>query len=212
MLFKNKFPRLVLAAAAALTLCGAGSAFEPVSLTTRENAGVEELQGQFFVRADRRVAWAVLTDYDHISQFVSSVKISRVEKRKRDDLLLVQEMEGGILFFTKRVHLLLKIHETPMGTIAFEDQDHRDFSVYQGSWNIEACPQGGVSVLYQLTVCKNFDLPLAGDAMNGGVKDLLGDVQKEMSYRQGLTGQEQGWGAASGFMMEPPTPAVQASR
>jgi hypothetical protein len=196
MMARDRFLQLLLITTGAITLCGAGPAFEPVSLTSQENAGVDELQGQFYVAADRSVAWAVLTDYENIPQFVSSVKVSRVEKRHRNDILLVQEMEGGFLFLTKRVHLLLKIHETPLSTIAFEDADHQDFSVYQGYWNLEACPQGGVSVLYQLTACRKFDLPLAGDAMNGGVKDLLGDVQKEIYFRQGRTGQESGWGSA----------------
>ncbi len=194
---RNRFFPLLLIAAGAAALCGAGLAFAPVSLTSQENAGVDELQGQFYVMADRSVVWAVLTDYENIPQFVSSMKVSRVEKRHRNDILLVQEMEGGFLFITKRVHLLLKIHETPKGNIAFEDVDHQDFSVYQGYWNIENCPQGGVSVLYQLTACRKFDLPLAGDAMNGGVKDLLGDVQKEIYFRQGRTGQESGWGGVS---------------
>ena len=204
---RKKFLQLILIAAGAAALCGAGSAFDPVSLTSQENAGVDELQGQFYVRADRSVAWAVLTDYENIPQFVSSLKVSRIEKRHRNDILLVQEMEGGFLFLTKRVHLLLKIHETPMGTIAFEDVDHQDFSVYQGYWNIQACPQGGVSVLYQLTDSRKFDLPLAGDAMNGGVKDLLGDVQKEIYFRQGRTGEESGWGGAS----RTPTPDDQTA-
>jgi hypothetical protein len=197
MYFRNNFFFSAFIGIGILALCGAGSAFDPVSLTSQENTGVDEIQGQFYVMADRSVAWTVLTDYGNIPQFVSGLKVSRVEKRHRNDILLVQEMEGGFLFITKRVHLLLKIHETPMGTIAFEDVDHQDFSVYQGYWNIESCPQGGVSVLYQLTACRKFDLPLARDAMNGGVKDLLGDVQKEIYFRQGRTGQESGWGGAA---------------
>lgn len=196
---------MVLSGLGLVVLCGAAPAFGPVSLTSQEKDGVEELQGQFYSPVDRAVAWEVLTDYSHIPEFVPSLKVSRIERRDRNDVLLVQEMEGGFLFITKRVHLLLKIHETPMKTIAFEDEDHRDFSVYQGYWNIESCA-GGVSVLYQLTACKKFDVPLAGDALNGGVKDLLADVQKEIFFRQGLSGQESGWGT-----IVVPTPIAQAA-
>jgi hypothetical protein len=195
MFVKSGFLRLGLCALGLVVLCGATPAFEPVSLTSQQKDGVEELQGQFYSPVDRTVAWNVLTDYGHIPEFVPNMKVSRIERQNGNDVLLAQEMEGGFLFITKRVHLLLKIHETPMKTIAFIDEDHRDFSVYQGYWNIETCA-GGVSVLYQLTACKKFDVPLAGDALNGGVKDLLADVQKEIFFRQGLTGRESGWGTA----------------
>jgi hypothetical protein len=121
---------------------------------------------------------------------------------------LTQEAEGGILFFTKRVHVLLKVHETPMTTIDFEDVDNRDFSIYRGSWTIAPCPQGGVSVVYQLTAHRNFDVPLAGDAMNGGVRDLLTDVQKEIFYRQLLTGKP----TPAAAVLAPVTPTETPTR
>jgi hypothetical protein len=189
MFFRKKTLQLIGVGIGAAMLCGADPLYRPVALTAQETAGVDGLKGRFYVAADPAVAWGVLTDYERIPRFVSSMKVSRIELREDpQDLLLTQEAEGGILFFTKRVHVLLKVHETPMTTIDFEDVDNRDFSLYRGSWTITPCPQGGVSVVYQLNAHRKFDVPLAGDAMNGGVRDLLTDVQKEIFYRQLLTG------------------------
>ena len=208
MFFKHRFLNLLLMGTGAAILCGAGPGFLPVSLTSQETNGLDEIQGQFYAAADPAVAWQVLTDYGNIPQFVSSMKVSRIEWRHKNNVLLTQEAEGGFLFITKRIHVLLKVHETPDQTIVFEDVDNRDFSVYRGSWSIEPCPQGGVSVVYQLAARKKFDAPLAGDAMNGGVRDLLADVQKEICFRQGMTGQEKGWGSAPGLAESTPVPSV----
>jgi ribosome-associated toxin RatA of RatAB toxin-antitoxin module len=205
---RHKFLSLVLIGTGAVLLGGAGPVGGPVSMASQEKAGVDELQGRFYAAADEAVVWQVLTDYAHIPRFVSNMKVSRVLQRDQNDVLLVQEMEGGFLFLTKRVHVLLKVHETPNSRITFEDMDHTDFILYQGSWTIEPCSGGGVSVVYQLAAHRNFDLPLAGDSMNGGVKDLLADVQKEIYFRQAMTGPVSGWGSASGVASDAPAPTA----
>ncbi len=39
-------------------------------------------------------------------------------------------------------------------------------------------------MVYQLEAKKNFDAPFAGDYMNGGAKDLISAVQKEIYLQQ----------------------------
>jgi len=168
----------------AAMLCGVGLLLKPVLFVSHEKAGVDQLRAEFYVDADPLTAWKVLSDYERIPQFVSGIKVSRVEERDGDDLFLTQEAEGGFLFITKTVHVLLKVHEIPGESIAFEDVSHKDFYFYQGSWNIEPVPQGGVSVVYELTAKRNFDAPFAGDYLHGGVQDLLKAVQKEIYLRQ----------------------------
>jgi len=164
--------------------CGADPLFQPVIFSAREKAGVDEIKAEFYVKADVQTAWNVLSDYEHIPRFVSTMKKSHIEKRCEDNLLLTQEAEAGFLFITKRVHVLLKIHEIPGKSISFEDVSLKDFCFYQGFWSIEPAAQGGVSVIYELEAKKNFDAPFAGDYMNGGVKDLITAVQKEIYMRQ----------------------------
>ena len=93
-------------------------------------------------------------------------------------------MEGGFLIFTKRVSVLLNVHEIPEQSISFEDVRHKDFKVYQGAWKLQSSPQGELEVVYSLEAKQNFSAPLAGDFMKGSIKDLLSAVRKEIVKRQ----------------------------
>jgi ribosome-associated toxin RatA of RatAB toxin-antitoxin module len=168
----------------AAMLCGAGTVFQPVFFSSNEKAGVDEIKARFYVDADPQTAWNVLTDYEHIPRFVPDIKKSHVEEKHDDYLLLTQEAESGFLFITKRIHMLLRVQEVPIRNIYFNDVGKKDFYFYEGSWDIQPCPQGGVSVVYELEAKKNFDEPFAGDYLHGGEKDLLKAVQKEIYLRQ----------------------------
>ena len=193
-------------------LCGAGPLFQPISFSSNEKAGVDEIKAQFFVDADQSTAWKVLSDYERIPQFVSSMKKSHIEETKDGDIYLCQEAEAGFLFITKRVHVLLRVHEVPGQSISFQDVSQKDFYFYQGSWNIDPGPQGGVTVTYHLQAQKNFDAPFAGDYLHGGVKDLLAAVQKEIYQQQAKMDKEKGTSVVTGRDTTNPTPVAGAFR
>jgi ribosome-associated toxin RatA of RatAB toxin-antitoxin module len=201
---------LVIMGTGAAMLCGAGPLFQPISFSSNEKAGVDEIKARFFVDADPSVAWKVLSDYECIPQFVSSMKKSHIEERKDGDIYLCQEAEAGFLFITKRVHVLLKVHEVPGQSISFQDVSQKDFYFYQGSWNIDPGPQGGVTITYHLQAQKNFDAPFAGDYMNGGAKDLITAVQKEMVLQQAQTDEAARVAAVGLNRMTPTTTPVTA--
>ncbi len=177
----------LLGAMCAALWCGASFASEDPTLAFYEGYGHYKLEGSFFVEADQATIWDVLTDYEHIPQFVGSMKISHVENRLGDDLVLRQEPEGGFLFFTKRLHLLLNVHETPETSIVFQDTSHQDFDFYQGSWQIQPAGDGrGFEIIYDLDAQQNFSAPafLASDAVSGGARDLLKKVREEIMKRK----------------------------
>ncbi len=183
---KLLFRAALLAACVALS-CGAGLAAEPLSLVFNEQSGHYSVEGCFFVQADPDTAWKVLTDYDHIPAFVHDMKVSRIEERWGNDLVLRQEAEGGFLFFTQRVRLLLSVHEQPGRSIIFQDTSHKDFSFYQGSWRIQKDPQGaGIQITYALDAQQNFSAPafLANDAVHGGAQNLLNSVRRQILAEQ----------------------------
>ena len=180
----HKFLLLLMLGTGAAFICGAGPLFRPISFSSNEKAGMDEIKAQFFVDADQSTAWKVLSDYERIPQFVSSMKKSHIEEVKDGDIYLCQEAEAGFLFITKRVHVLLRVHEVPGQSISFQDVSQKDFYFYQGSWNIDPGPQGGVTITYHLQAQKNFDAPFAGDYMNGGAKDLIIAVQKQIYQQQ----------------------------
>jgi len=176
----------MVAACAALS-CGAGFAADNVSLAFQEKDGRYDIEGFFYVTADPKTAWNVLSDYDHIPSFVHDMKLSRVQVREGNDILLRQEAEGGFLFFTQKVRLFLHVLETPEKSIQFTDIAHKDFKSYEGSWTIEAMPATqDLKVSYRLVADSNFSAPafLASDAVKGGAQGLLVAVRKEILSRQ----------------------------
>lgn len=185
--------RTAMVAACAVLSCGAGKAADnPISLAFYDQWGHFKVEGSFFVEADPSVAWDVLTDYNRIPSFVHSMKVSEASQRTGDDLVLRQEGEGGFLFFTQRIHLLLNVHEQPKKSIFFEDTSHKDFSFYQGTWTINPAAGNTLEIIYTLDAEEHFGAPafLVGDSIQGSVRDLLQSVQREMAAQQAALDQK----------------------
>ena len=184
-LFRRFLLGTAMVAAGAALSCGIGLAADDVSLSIQNKNGLFNLEGSFQVQAETSVIWDVLTAYEQIPRFVGNLKKSHVER----DLgvyhfLLAQEFEGGFLFFTKKVRVLLDVHETWYQSIAFQDIGHRDFTLYQGTWRVKPRSDGEQVITYQLNAKPNFSAPFEGDFMGGGAKDLLQAVRKEILRRQ----------------------------
>lgn len=176
--------KLFLGAVMAAT-CGVGLAADPVSMDIQGQNNDYNLSGHFHVEADPAVVWDVLTAYEQIPHFVGSLKKSHVEQ----DLgvyhfVLDQEFEGGFLFFTKRVSVRLDVHEVWYQRIDFADLDHKDFKLYEGCWTVKPVDGKNEEITYQLEAIPNFDAPFMADNLNGGAKDLLEAVRKEILRRQ----------------------------
>jgi ribosome-associated toxin RatA of RatAB toxin-antitoxin module len=167
-------------------MCGPVFPAPDPTLAFYEGYGHYKMEGSFFVDADQKTIWDVLTDYKDIPRFVGSMKISRVESRSGNDLVLYQEPEGGFLFFTKRLHLTLNVHETPEQSIDFKDASFKDFKHYEGSWKIKPILGESFEVIYTLDAQQNFDAPafLASDVVSGGARDLLRKVREEIMKRK----------------------------
>src|SRR5208282_6367575 len=90
-----------------------GGTDAPVSATLMQNGDVYSISAEFTAPVDPLTAWNVLTDYDHMSNFIASIR-GHIRSEKGDDLLVHQVATGGFLIFTVSVEALLKIHEDPM--------------------------------------------------------------------------------------------------
>lgn len=149
-----------------------------------EGQGVYLLEGSFVTAAPTATAWNVLTDYNGIPAFVSSMKSSRVLQYRADSILLQQESVGGLFFLKKTVDVLLEVREEPLRRIEFKDISKTSFESYEGSWELQDA-KGGVLVRYRLQAKNGFAVP--GFVMRGasrkGVEKLLDEVKTEMERR-----------------------------
>jgi ribosome-associated toxin RatA of RatAB toxin-antitoxin module len=150
---------------------------------SRGPAGIQ-IEGRCRILASSREAWSVLTDYDGIDRFVSSMRESRIAERRDGEILVDQEAVGGMLFFRRRIHVRLRVHEEPPGRIRFEDVLRRDFTSYQGEWRVEERGDG-VEITYRVSARPAFSIPdfLARGAFRRTVRELLSEVRVEMERR-----------------------------
>jgi hypothetical protein len=179
------------------------AAAQSVHITLRQaTPGIYLLNGEFTVRASSSAAWEVITDYDAIGRFVSSIRSSRVLKRGPGSAIIEQEGNCRFLFFSRRVKLTLAVKESPPGRVYFREISGPQFKRYQGSWTITdsiALPPGGLrasnkamgskagcSVSYELVVAPNFSVVprfITKSVLKKSAQQLLNEVRTEIERR-----------------------------
>lgn len=168
----------------ALLLIPAPSRANDPSVTVDDAQDACGVQGEFRAPVSGVTAWQVLTDYDHIARFVSSVRSSRVERRDEHGLLLRQDAVGGFFLFHRRVQVLLDVRETPGSRIAFHDVLNKDFRSYVGEWRI-ATDSSETRVNYELRAEPRTPMPrgFCRVMLRRVARDLLQQVRAEMVRR-----------------------------
>jgi hypothetical protein len=156
-----------------------------VSLT--EENGLYVLTGDFSVASSTTVAWNVLSDYEHMADFVSSIKLSRRLERQKEHEFIEQVMNGQAAFFRKRVYLLLQVEEFPGQRILFKDLSGKSFKTYVGSWEITP-QEERIRIGYRLEAAPDFFAPdfIAIKAFKNTVRKLLTEVRAKISARDAL--------------------------
>jgi carbon monoxide dehydrogenase subunit G len=165
----------------------ASSSRPPVDVTVSRGPAGLEIDGRCLVQGTGADAWRVLTDYDGISRFVSSMRESHVSSRGPGYLIVDQVAVGRLLLFSKRMHASLRVVEEPPARITFEDVLRRDFQVYQGEWRVE--PQAaGTAIVYHVTAQPTFSIPdaIARGMFRKTVRELLSQVAAEIDRRAHL--------------------------
>jgi hypothetical protein len=164
----------------------AAAAEAPPAVSVEDRRSVSEVRGRFEVSVPLPVAWDVLTDYDHIPDFVSSMRMSTVEARVDSGLTVRQEAVAGVFPLRRTAHLLLSVRERPDTSIEFHDVLDRDFRLYRGAWELRAGPTG-TRVTYRLDAQPVGATPsfLERAVLSRTVTRLLTQVQAEMVRRAG---------------------------
>jgi hypothetical protein len=175
----------VIRAAVLLAVAGGGgAALQTPAVTVESHAGAFDVRGSFKTHAPLSLAWDVLTDYDHIASFVSSMRASHVEQRSGDTLRVHQVAAITVLLFHRTATVTLAVTEMPPHRIEFVDVLGQDFTRYSGSWTLRA-DSGATEVSYALAAT-----PQTGPSgwfsrgvMSRTTSDLLSQVRKEIERR-----------------------------
>jgi ribosome-associated toxin RatA of RatAB toxin-antitoxin module len=107
-------PALVTNLALAAALCTPALALEqPISIRTARDGEFVTVSASALMRVDPRVAWAVLSDYDHLARFIPDMKTSRILSRNGNHLRVEQTGDVGFFFYKEPVNVVLEVHEEP---------------------------------------------------------------------------------------------------
>ncbi len=143
-----------------------------------------EVSCRFSVNTDSKTAWAVLSDYDGIGKYVTSLKSSRTVERKADHVMVEQVGQAGLWFVQSKFEVLLKVYETPGTKIDFEDVSKKSFQFYRGSWEI-LNGQNGVQIVYKLSVVQQTRFPMfvTRGFLRKSIAELIGQVKNKIDGR-----------------------------
>jgi ribosome-associated toxin RatA of RatAB toxin-antitoxin module len=112
------------------------------------------------MRADPRTVWNVITDYDHLAEFVPYVRSSRVVRRDGDRVDIEQTGEFTFLFFRQPVHTKLAVVESPpRRVVARAISGSGNLREMEGSYSVESLPAGTVRLSYSGRLVPDFAVP-----------------------------------------------------
>jgi hypothetical protein len=141
-----------------------------------------QIQAEIDTTADSKTAWAVLTDYDHWTQFIPDLLVSRVISRPGDPLQL--EQRGRIPTMPNfPVVMILQVEETPTKRIRFY-RTAGNVQSFAGEWLIEGKPRK-VRLVYRAVVMPGFPMPpqVSMDIFRNDAKVRMEAMAQEMARR-----------------------------
>jgi len=86
---------------------------QDIAIRTGRDGEFVTVSASAVMRVDPRVAWAVLSDYDHLSRFIPDMQSSRVVSREGNKVRVEQKGDVGFFFFKEPVNVTLEVDEEP---------------------------------------------------------------------------------------------------
>ena len=145
------------------------------------------LAAQLVLPLESETVWSVLTDYDHLTDFIPNLVSSKV--LSRDDTVVVLEQQGAQRFaglrFTATVTLELRERRAD-GMLDFR-MVSGDFRRFEGAWILCADPKGGVRLRYEVMIQARRGMPigLIEQRLKEDLSANLRAVAQEAMQRQG---------------------------
>ena len=178
--------RRLLQFALSVVLAGVGAAQADPDIKIANRDGVYSIRIELQLAADAATAWQVLTDYDHLTDFVPNLRASRVISAPGEPLQIEQRGETRFLFFSFSVNVVLEIMETPLLRLGFH-AIRGNMRRMRGEWRIEPV-NTGIRMAYESESEPDFWVPpLIGPAVvRRDVADQVAGLVREIMRRQAL--------------------------
>lgn len=107
----------ILIAACAFAGLPPAAAAQEISIEAGRQGDFITFTASAELKVEQRIAWQVLSDYDHLAEFIPDMKSSRVVLRTSDGAMIEQKGEFSFLFFHQPVDVVLAVYEEPQRRI-----------------------------------------------------------------------------------------------
>jgi ribosome-associated toxin RatA of RatAB toxin-antitoxin module len=108
-----------------------------ISLRAARYGGTFEVEAAAEFEAEVTVAWAVLTDYDRLSEFIPGMHSSRIVSRGKRRVIVDQSGEARLLFLSFPIQVRLEVEEFPYQRIVSRAIEG-NFKDLRGAYTLEA--------------------------------------------------------------------------
>ena len=124
-------------------------------------------------------AYAMLTDYGRLPEFIPGLEESRAEPISRNEVRVLQVGEVPVLIFHVRMESLLDMEETPNRKVVFR-QVRGDFASFGGEWDFSGL-EGGALVSYkaEMSFKPYVPLVLAQSILDEDLKEKFEAISRE---------------------------------
>ncbi len=163
--------------------------------------GVFQITAAFTAAAEIATAWAVLTDYDRLAEFVPDLETSRVVSAAGEPLRVAQRGRAGFAFLHFDIDVVLAVDAAPMERLRFQEAGGTVRQM-RGEWRLVPSA-AGVTVHYTAQIDPGFWVPpLIGTALvRRDVRKQLAALAAEMHKRH-----------SAGAVSVPTIPAARPDR
>lgn len=131
---------------------------QQVDVTASDKGGLVSVTATADMEVDARTVWAVISDYDHLAEFIPFMHGSKVVQRDGGRLLVDQSGEFVFLFFKQPVDVRLEVIETPERRIVARAISG-NLRTMEGRYAIETLSSGVVRLSYTGGLAPEFSVP-----------------------------------------------------
>jgi len=138
------------------------------------------------VNASPATVWRILTDYEHMNEFVPDLNSCRVLSRNGNEVIIEQLGTARFLFMSKSIHLIVRATEQAMTSIDIALVSG-DMKHYESHWELIPVPEtGGTRVVYSGRLVPNFYVPgiLGAKIIRGDIERMMGSVLARLDSKR----------------------------
>ena len=84
-----------------------------ISVSAQRRGDTVDIQASALLEADAATAWRVLTDYDHYTEFIPDLRVSRVLARRGSTVTVEQSGDATLWLFSLPLNITFEVTELP---------------------------------------------------------------------------------------------------